>query len=99
MNVGKFLKKLREERGLTLRAVASALHIGASTLNEYEKGLTDPKTSKFLLLCDFYNVSPLCVLGNRTLLDYTDFEAETKKKLFALEEYERKRKILISKEK
>lgn len=93
MNVGKFLKCLRTERNLSLRQVASALHIGASTLSEYESGLTDLPTSKFLLLCDFYNVSPLGVLGDRLLLDYTDFSLETRKKLLALDEYERKLKI------
>jgi transcriptional regulator with XRE-family HTH domain len=93
MNIGKFLKKLREERNLSVREVALAVEIGASTLNEYENGLIDPPTSKFLLLCDFYNVSPFCVLGDRTLLDYTDYSNESRKRLFALIEYEKKQKL------
>lgn len=94
MNVGKFLRKIRIERGLSLREVASAVGIAHSSLCEYEKGLTDPSTSKFLKLCDFYNVS-LIRLNEDDVesVVYADFTEESRKKIKAITKYEIRLKL------
>lgn len=85
MNFGMFLKKIRAERGLSLRDVALAVGIAYSSLCEYENGLSDPPTSKFLMLCDFYNVNPLSFReDNVEYVIYTNFSNESKKKIKAI---------------
>lgn len=89
MNVGKFLQKIRTERGLSLREVASAVGMSPSSINEYEKGLTDPPTSKFLKLCDFYSVKLLLQDDEETeTVCYATFSEESKKKIKAIIELE-----------
>lgn len=89
MNVGMFLNKIRLERGLSLRVVSSAVGIAYSSLCEYEKGLSDPPTSKFLKLCDFYNVKLFGLSDNDTeLIYYGDFSEESKKKIKAIIRFE-----------
>ncbi|MGN1183459.1 MAG: helix-turn-helix domain-containing protein [Faecalibacillus sp.] len=59
MNLGKQLKELREERNLSLKDVADALHMAKSTISEYENNNIDPPTSRLMSLLDFYNVEPI----------------------------------------
>jgi transcriptional regulator with XRE-family HTH domain len=42
------LKRLREEKGITLRALAPKLGIAFSSLNAYETGRADPPLSRVL---------------------------------------------------
>lgn len=95
MNVGKFLRKIRIERGLSLREVASAVGIAPSSLCEYEKGLTDPPTSKFLKLCDFYNVSLIRLNDDEDVesVVYADFTEESRNKIKAITKYEIRLKL------
>lgn len=53
INVGETLKKLRLERGLTLKEISQALHFSVSVLSEYEKGITTPSVERLLALMDF----------------------------------------------
>lgn len=94
MNVGLFLQKIRLERGLSLREVSKAVGIAHSSLCEYEKGLSDPPTSKFFRLCDFYNVN-LDVFNEENMenIDYHSFTEESKKKIKAIIKFEMNLKI------
>lgn len=50
------LKKLREERGYSMRDLAIKCNISKSTINMYEKGLRNPKYENLESLADLFNV-------------------------------------------
>lgn len=51
------LKRLRMEKGITLRELAEATGIGKSTLHEYENALTDPSLTHVKLIAQYYDES------------------------------------------
>ena len=65
--LGKNLKELRNERGLTQRQVADALKINSVTYLHYEKEQREPPLSLLADIADFYGVSVDVLLG---LKDY-----------------------------
>jgi len=52
------LKKIREERGYTLQALATLSGLGKSTINNYEKGTTDMSPESLKILADCLKTSP-----------------------------------------
>lgn len=60
---GKRLLGLREERGLSLEEVATAVGITKSTLSKYEKGKNEPGMMIAKRLADFFNVSLDWIIG------------------------------------
>lgn len=90
MDVGDFLKRIRVSKGMSVREVAKAVGFSASSLSEYENGRTDPPSSKFLKLCEFYNIPLLSTLQETVeVLDYSKFTEESKTKVRAIERFER----------
>lgn len=61
--VGKKLRKLRENAGLTQRELAQILGVKSSEISQYEKGKRTPRWNRFNKLLDFFNVSADYVLG------------------------------------
>ena len=51
-------KLLREERRITLSALAKATGIGASTIGNFENGKTELSSEKLKILADFLRESP-----------------------------------------
>lgn len=51
------IKKLREEKNLTLKELSSETGIAISTLNSYEKGYRVPKIENLQKLANFFNAS------------------------------------------
>ena len=61
--LGKKLKELREERGLTQKQVADALKIHSVTYLHYEKGQREPPLSLLAEMAKFYGESVDYLLG------------------------------------
>ena len=61
--VGKILKKLRTERGLTQEDLANMLNIKRQTYSAWERGIANPDIETISFLADFYNVSTDYLLG------------------------------------
>jgi len=67
MLIGEKLKKLREARELSLRALSDGLKkkgvvISYTGLNKWELGETAPTRANLLKICDFYAVEPSWLL-------------------------------------
>jgi len=54
---GKRLKRLRENKGLTLKDAANQLKLGTTTLNQCELGNGNPTLENLISIADFYGVS------------------------------------------
>lgn len=61
--LGKKLKELREERGLTQKQVADALKIHSVTYLHYEKGQREPPLSLLADMAKFFGESVDYLLG------------------------------------
>ena len=61
--LGKRLKELREERGLTQKQVADMLKIHSVTYLHYEKGQREPPLSLLADMAKFYGESVDYLLG------------------------------------
>ena len=57
------LHALRQEKGLSQRAVAADLHISQALLSHYENGAREPGLAFVCRACDYYNVSADYLLG------------------------------------
>ncbi len=51
------LKRLRSQRGITQKKLASYLHLSGSTISNYENGVYVPCCDVLALLAEFYGVS------------------------------------------
>ena len=63
ISLGKRLKELRKERGLTQKEVAEALGIHSVTYLHYEKGQHEPPLSLLADMAKFYGESVDYLLG------------------------------------
>lgn len=94
MNIGKSLKKLRQDRNLTLSVVAKATGFSISVISEYENNITEPSVKRLITLFDFYGVNSIAMLlQNREIIDITDYSPIGKQKAFELEASEKKKKL------
>lgn len=59
------LKQARTEAGYTQQQVADILHIGRSTLANYEMGRIEPNLETLARMADFYCVSVDWLLGTK----------------------------------
>lgn len=62
--IGRNIKKIRTERGLTQHQIADKMNIHRSTYTYYEIGKCDISAAKLLELCEILNTDP------NTLLDF-----------------------------
>ena len=61
--LGKRLKELREERGLTQRQLAEELHINSVTYLHYEKEQREPPLALLADFAEYFGVSVDYLLG------------------------------------
>lgn len=66
---GKLLAKLRKEKGVLQKEVATYLNMTVATVSNYEKGVHLPDLNTLIMLADFYDVS------TDFLLQRTDYKA------------------------
>lgn len=68
MDIGKRLKELRHQRGLTLEQVGDIIGVSKSTILKYEKGETrNMKRSHIEKLAVYFGVSPTYLMGMEDL--------------------------------
>ena len=56
-NYGQRIKELREERGLSLMALAKAIGVSDTAICKWENQLAEPKLTYIVRLADFFNCS------------------------------------------
>ena len=61
--IGDILRKLRTERGLTLKQMGDIFHVSHMTYQRYEKEDCDVSTDMLVKFADFYGVSTDYLLG------------------------------------
>lgn len=69
MELGKLLAKLRKEKGILQKEVATYLNVTVATVSNYEKGVHAPDLDTLIMLADFFDVS------TDYLLQRTDYKA------------------------
>lgn len=69
--VGKRIKQLREEKGLTQEELAKIVHLSQQSIDHYEKGRAKPSLETIQLMADYFNVSLDYIAGRdkKKLLD------------------------------
>lgn len=66
MTIGERIVFLRDERGLSQKELAKALHITAATLSRYENDIYQPKLEFLCEMCKILNTSADFLLGFTT---------------------------------
>lgn len=57
VNYGQRIRELREERGLSLMALARAIGVSDTAICKWENQIAEPKLSYIVRLADFFNCS------------------------------------------
>lgn len=75
MTFGKRLRQLREERGITQKALAAVLHISPRMVSFYESGAHFPRDEAQLLrLADYFEVTTDYLLGHSDIRFQTQYQ-------------------------
>ena len=69
MRFGELLAKLRKEKGILQKELATYLNVTVATISNYEKGVHSPDYETLVKLADFFDVS------TDYLLQRTDYRA------------------------
>lgn len=73
--LGEILAELRQERGMTQKALGHVLCVSAGTISNYEKGVHLPDADKIIILADYFHVSTDYLLGRTRIREtQTDFQ-------------------------
>jgi len=73
MGIGKHLKKLRKENGLSYRQLAEKVNISHTNISLYEKGEMNPSLDNVISLSKFFNVPiEYFIAGERADFKYHD---------------------------
>ena len=83
----KILRKLREEKGLTLRDVSSAINVTTSYISQIERGLKEPSLEVLRALSDYLGVSTSLLLESP---DAPSFDDDTAADSFVLRKEDRR---------
>lgn len=70
--LGKRIKELRLEKGLTLKQLGKMLNLGESTMSMYESGKRSPDYNTLLKLSEIFNVSTDYLLGKTEIKNPSD---------------------------
>ncbi|MBE7093802.1 MAG: helix-turn-helix transcriptional regulator [Clostridiales bacterium] len=62
-SIGKKIKELRKEAGLTQKQVAQMLNKSETGFASWEQGLSEPSVNDLRMLCMIFNVSANILLG------------------------------------
>ena len=57
MHYGEIIKKIREEKGLIQKEVASKLGVGYTNYNKMERGYREPSVKEIQLLAKLFNIT------------------------------------------
>ena len=59
----KRLKELREEKHISMKALAAEIHVSDAAISNWENGINEPKISYAVALAIYFNVSADYLLG------------------------------------
>ncbi len=92
--LGKRLKTLREEKGITQQQLATVINLSQQTIGHYEVGRAKPDVDTLDRLADYFNVSVDYLLGKTnirtpivTIAAHHDGDDFTEEELEAIEEF------------
>lgn len=74
--LGGKIKKLRKEKGLTLKQLGELLNLGESTMSMYESGNRSPDYDTLAKLAKIFNCSTDYLLGQSDYKNYCDYSSE-----------------------
>ena len=72
--IGKFIKELREEKGLTQDELAKKIPISRQAISKWERGLAIPDAQTLLKLSEFFSVSVNEILSGEKKNKYNEKE-------------------------
>ena len=72
MEMGKEIRRLRDDRGITQEALAAALDVTPQTVSKWEKGLSVPDVEMTARIADALGVSIGELLGAEIRIDESD---------------------------
>lgn len=75
--LGKRIKELRVEKGLTLKKLGEKLNLGESTMSMYESGNRNPDYDTLSKIAEIFNVSTDYLLGRTDQRKPEKYEPET----------------------
>ena len=71
-NYGQRIKELREERGLSLMALAKAIGVSDTAICKWENQLAEPKLSYIIRMADFFDCSADFLMGRTDDLGWVE---------------------------
>lgn len=83
MEIGKRLKLLRRERGITQSYLADKLYVSVQTINKWENGKCLPDAINLLHISDFYNISLDDLMRNESLRSSKQRKVKLRKNLLS----------------
>ena len=66
MGIGRQIKELREERGLSKQELADGLSLSITTINKYERDMTAPSYGTLLEMARYFDVTTERLFGINT---------------------------------
>lgn len=93
--IGSFLKKLRNEKGITQEQLAELMQVSGRTISRWENGYNMPDISLLVEIADFYDVEILEIINGERKSE--TMEKEVKEVAVGLSEYAQSEKLLLLK--
>ena len=94
--IGKFIAKMRQEKGFTQESLAEELDISNRSISKWERGICLPETAKMPELCKLFNIT-INDLFSGEIVDMKNKEKKLEENLLELaQQKEQKDKQLLS---
>ena len=94
--IGKFIAKMRQEKGFTQESLAEELDISNRSISKWERGICLPETAKMPELCNLFNIT-INDLFSGEIVDMKNNEKKLEENLLELaQQKEQKDKQLLS---
>ena len=71
--ISKKIRQLRSEQGWTQKQLSEKLHVGKTTVSNYETGYSEPDLEMLNKMAKLFDVSVDCLLGNNRPVEGQDY--------------------------
>lgn len=71
--ISKKIRQLRSEQGWTQKQLSEKLHVGKTTVSNYETGYSEPDLEMLNKMAKLFDVSVDCLLGNNRPIESQDY--------------------------
>lgn len=96
IRIGKFIAKIRKEKGMTQRELADILMISDKTVSKWECGKGLPEVSLMMPLCDVLDISVNDLLTGESVSDLNYKEKAEENMMNLMEENQKNKEIWIA---